>query len=124
MPKICTQQSSPSPMSPDTRERDLDQLESGEEREYEDLPWSQQDSFSGTGAMGRVSRFVHMVQGWMSSGQEDGRRTSIMEHSQEEEFQETCTETREQALHLRRRNHVSQWPLATYNMNNCNNTDE
>nr|XP_029511943.1 cyclic nucleotide-gated cation channel alpha-3-like isoform X1 [Oncorhynchus nerka]XP_029511944.1 cyclic nucleotide-gated cation channel alpha-3-like isoform X2 [Oncorhynchus nerka] len=77
---------------------------------------SHRDSFTGSGALARMHREVE-------------RPDSFLERFRTPELKEASgRESNPRSLgypdRVRKRNQVSQWPLAMYNMNNCNNTDD
>ncbi|KAL3047854.1 hypothetical protein OYC64_021924 [Pagothenia borchgrevinki] len=75
---------------------------------------SHRNSFTGSGAIARVHPEVE-------------RRDSFLDRFRGPELKETSRESNAQSLGscdvARKRNLAIKWPLATYNMNNCNNTD-
>ncbi|XP_062412530.1 cyclic nucleotide-gated channel cone photoreceptor subunit alpha [Sardina pilchardus] len=81
------------------------------------LPGSRRGSFTGTGAMARLR------------GEEE-RRDSFLERFRGPELKDlssrgsTAQSSLGQSDGPRKRNNPKHWPLATYNMNNCNNTDD
>ncbi|XP_024262941.1 cyclic nucleotide-gated channel cone photoreceptor subunit alpha-like [Oncorhynchus tshawytscha] len=138
MAKICTDQSYPATTRQQpslcTPNDNLDSIENGTPRsnsECEDTsleiqgsasvltirhPESHRDSFTGSGALARMHREVE-------------RPDSFLERFRTPELKEVSSResnARSQGYpdRVRKRNQVSQWPLAMYNMNNCNNTDD
>ncbi|XP_045544736.1 cyclic nucleotide-gated cation channel alpha-3 isoform X1 [Salmo salar] len=150
MAKICTDQSYPATTRQQpllgTPDDDLDSIENETSRansECEDTlsevqgavsvltsrhTESHRDSFTGSGALARLSHFLFMLRTWASHKMhhEVERPDSFLERFRGPELKEASSrESNAQSLgypdRVRKRN---QWTLAMYNMNNCNNTDE
>ncbi|KAF1386217.1 hypothetical protein PFLUV_G00115870 [Perca fluviatilis] len=92
---------------------------------------SHRDSVTGAGAMARLSYFFFMLWNWVSHRvhPETERHDSFLERFRGPELKDISSResTAQSVGHndtTRKRNLASKWPLATYNMNNCNNTDE
>ncbi|XP_029597257.1 cyclic nucleotide-gated channel cone photoreceptor subunit alpha-like [Salmo trutta] len=124
MPKISTEQSYPSHDRCSVNTPDnLDQIESGSSHEDQLDP-----SFTGTGGMSRLSRFMVLVKGWSSHSSQPSDAlpldSTMKSHTEFREAwrAESMSNTR-LSDQVRRRN-SGQWPLAAYNMNNCNNKDD
>ncbi|XP_076004749.1 cyclic nucleotide-gated channel cone photoreceptor subunit alpha isoform X2 [Genypterus blacodes] len=76
------------------------------------LPDSHRDAFTGNGAMARRNPVQQ-------------RHDSFLERFRGPELKDiSIPDSNAQSLDLHKRNLVNKWPLATYNMNNCNNTDD
>ncbi|XP_039666043.1 cyclic nucleotide-gated channel cone photoreceptor subunit alpha isoform X1 [Perca fluviatilis] len=92
---------------------------------------SHRDSVTGAGAMARLSYFFFMLWNWVSHRvhPETERHDSFLERFRGPELKDISSResTAQSVGHndtTRKRNLASKWPLATYNMNNCNNTDD
>ncbi|KAM6939149.1 cyclic nucleotide-gated channel cone photoreceptor subunit alpha [Lycodopsis pacificus] len=89
------------------------------------------DSLSGPGATARLSYFFFMLWNWAShrANPQTERHDSFLERFKGPELKELSSEESNAQSEgpndsTRKRNLASKWPRATYNMNNCNNTDD
>ncbi|GAA6217779.1 cyclic nucleotide-gated cation channel alpha-3 isoform X2 [Lates japonicus] len=92
---------------------------------------SHRDSFTGAGAMARLSYFFFMLRNWATHrmNPEAERHDSFLDRFRGPELKEVASrESNAQSVGyndtLHKRNLASKFPLAMYNMNNCNNTDD
>ncbi|XP_058886364.1 cyclic nucleotide-gated channel cone photoreceptor subunit alpha-like isoform X1 [Acipenser ruthenus] len=147
---ISTQQPYPGPhrLSIRTNEDEADRIENGNSRdqslcedtsselqravsmETRELAESRRSSFTGRGAMARVSRFLLSLRNWARRRlhHEDQRPDSFLERFRGPELKEASSrESNTQSAlgtpgqHGRVKSH---WPSANFNVNNCNNTDD
>nr|XP_005995917.1 PREDICTED: cyclic nucleotide-gated cation channel alpha-3 [Latimeria chalumnae] len=150
MAKICTQNSYPAMhrLSVRTNDDDIERLENGNSRAHslcEDTsselqrvismetrgqPESRRSSFAGRGAMTRLSRLIISLRNWATRRlhHEDQRPDSFLERFRGPELKEVSSrESNTQSIlgnqeqQSRLKNH---WSLASFNVNNCNNTKE
>ncbi|XP_073707741.1 cyclic nucleotide-gated channel cone photoreceptor subunit alpha [Garra rufa] len=152
MAKICTERSYPSRQRLSVRgsEEELDQTENGASRAHslcEDtssdmqgiissaasqFQESRRSSFTGAGAMARLTQFLVMLRNWASHRlrREVERPDSFLERFRGPELKDLSSRgsNARSSMGLPDRPHkrkkANDWPLAAYNMNNCNNTDE
>ncbi|XP_062854221.1 cyclic nucleotide-gated channel cone photoreceptor subunit alpha [Trichomycterus rosablanca] len=152
MAKICTERSYPSNHRFSFRASDdeLDQIENGSSRaqsfcedtvsdlhgvissDTSQLHKSRRSSFTGAGAMARLSNFLYMLRNWASHRlqPEIERPDSFLERFRGPELKDISSRGSNAHSSLEgfekphKRKDARQWPLAIYNMNNCNNTDE
>ncbi|XP_035249668.1 cyclic nucleotide-gated channel cone photoreceptor subunit alpha-like isoform X2 [Anguilla anguilla] len=152
MAKICTERSCSAQqrLSVHPGEDDLERLENGGSRSHslcDDtsserqgavstatsiLAESRRSSFTGAGAMARLSHFILMLRNWASHRlhQETERPDSFLERFRGPELKDLSSRDSNAQSSLghpdqpRRRNRVSPWPQAILNLNNCNNTDD
>ncbi|XP_064165805.1 cyclic nucleotide-gated channel cone photoreceptor subunit alpha-like isoform X2 [Anguilla rostrata] len=152
MAKICTERSCSAQqrLSVLPGEDDLERLENGGSRSHSlcdetsserqgavstvtsILAESRRSSFTGAGAMARLSHFILMLRNWASHRlhQETERPDSFLERFRGPELKDLSSRDSNAQSSLghpdqpRRRNRVSPWPQAILNLNNCNNTDD
>ncbi|XP_051562831.1 cyclic nucleotide-gated channel cone photoreceptor subunit alpha-like isoform X2 [Myxocyprinus asiaticus] len=152
MAKICTEQSYPPQHRLSVRASDdeLDNNENGATRAHsicEDnssdmqgivstgtsqFQESRRSSFTGAGTMARLTHFLVMLQNWASHRlhREVERPDSFLERFRGPDLKDLSSQgsNAHSSIGLPDRPHkrkkANHWPLAVYNTNNCNNTDD
>ncbi|XP_061636134.1 cyclic nucleotide-gated channel cone photoreceptor subunit alpha-like isoform X1 [Phyllopteryx taeniolatus] len=122
-------------LSSHTSDEELAVIENGDSSHNSERALSSKSNrtlFTGPGAMARLSYFFHMLRNWAfnrMNPEVPARHDSFLERFRGPELKEVCRrESDTQSVGrngtMHRKNLGSNWPLATYNMNNCNNTDD
>ncbi|KAF5894311.1 cyclic nucleotide-gated cation channel alpha-3-like, partial [Clarias magur] len=146
MAKICTEHSYPSHQRLSVRASDdeLDQIDNAASRTHSicddsisdinrvmssQLQESRRSSFTGSGAMARLSCFLFMLRNWASHRlqPELERPDSFLERFRGPELKDLSSRgsiTCSSLGHPEQTHKRNPRPLAVYNTNNCNNTDE
>ncbi|KAM9482068.1 cyclic nucleotide-gated channel cone photoreceptor subunit alpha isoform 1-T1 [Clarias gariepinus] len=146
MAKICTERSYPSQhvLSVRASDDELDQIDNAASRTHSicddsisdinrvmssQLQESRRSSFTGSGAMARLSRFLFMLRNWASHRlqPELERPDSFLERFRGPELKDLSSRgsiARSSLGHPEQNHKKNHRPLAVYNTNNCNNTDE
>ncbi|XP_034036532.1 cyclic nucleotide-gated channel cone photoreceptor subunit alpha isoform X2 [Thalassophryne amazonica] len=134
MATVCSTRQRLSTLTPDD---ELSVIENGDSRTFcEDNTMratirpseSHTDSFTGAGAVARLSHFILMLRNWSSHriNPEEQRRDSFLERFRGSELKDISSQG-SAAGHSdvsRKKSLACKWPLANFNLNNCNNTDE
>ncbi|XP_041115954.1 cyclic nucleotide-gated channel cone photoreceptor subunit alpha-like [Polyodon spathula] len=95
--------------------------------ETREMSESRRSSFTGRGAMARVSRFLLSIRNWARKRlhHEEQRPDSFLERFRGPELKEASSRESNTQSALGQQGRVkSHWPSANFNVNNCNNTDE